>query len=94
LYVARLFPSPSWLRRYIPLKRLFVQEPHGATSQEMVFFRITGCSQKYHCEQRALTILWARERNSRFRLFSWRIEAAFHLDRMWPFAAGVQFQET
>jgi hypothetical protein len=32
------FLSPWWWRRYIPLKRRFLQEPHSSTSQKMAFF--------------------------------------------------------
>jgi hypothetical protein len=30
--------SPWWWRRYVPPKRLFLQEPHGVTSQKTPFF--------------------------------------------------------
>jgi hypothetical protein len=30
--------SPWWYRGYVPLKRRFLQEPHGVTSQKTAFF--------------------------------------------------------
>jgi hypothetical protein len=39
-FLARGFFYPRW-RRYIPLKRLFTQDLHGATFQKTVFFIVT-----------------------------------------------------
>jgi hypothetical protein len=41
LFLVHRFLSPWWWRRYVPPKHRFLQEPHGVTSQEMVFFIVT-----------------------------------------------------
>jgi hypothetical protein len=40
MFLVHRFLSPWWWRHYIPLKRWFLQQPHGVTSQKMAFFRI------------------------------------------------------
>jgi hypothetical protein len=41
LFLAHRFLSSWWWRSYIPPKRLFLQEPHGVTSQKTAFFIVT-----------------------------------------------------
>jgi hypothetical protein len=41
LFLAHVFLSPWWRRRYVPPKRRFLQEPHGVTSQKTTFFIVT-----------------------------------------------------
>jgi hypothetical protein len=41
LFLAHRFLSPWWWRRYIPLKRWFLHEPHSTTSRKMTFFIVT-----------------------------------------------------
>jgi hypothetical protein len=40
-FLTHRFLSPWWLRRCVPPKRRFLQEPHGVTSQKMAFFTVT-----------------------------------------------------
>jgi hypothetical protein len=40
-FVVHQFLSPWWWRRYVPLKRQFLQEPQGITSQKTPFFIVT-----------------------------------------------------
>jgi hypothetical protein len=39
LFLVHWFLSPWWWRRYVTLKRRFLQEPHSLRSQKMAFFR-------------------------------------------------------
>jgi hypothetical protein len=41
MFLVHRFLSPWWCRHYIPLKRRFLQEPHGVISQKMAFFIVT-----------------------------------------------------
>jgi hypothetical protein len=46
LFLVHRFLSPWWRRRQVPPKRLFLQEPHGVTSQKTTFFSSTSSSGK------------------------------------------------
>jgi hypothetical protein len=41
LFLTRRFLSSRQWRRYVPPKRLFLQEPHGVTSQKTTFFIVS-----------------------------------------------------
>jgi hypothetical protein len=41
LFLVRWLFWSWWLRRYVPAKRRFLQEPHGVTFQKMAFFIVT-----------------------------------------------------
>jgi hypothetical protein len=41
VFLVPWFWSPWWLRRYVPPRRRFLQEPHGVTFQKTAFFIVT-----------------------------------------------------
>jgi hypothetical protein len=41
VFLARRFLSPWWWKRYVPLKRRFLQKSQGVRSQKTIFFRVT-----------------------------------------------------
>jgi hypothetical protein len=40
LFLVHRFLSPWWRRRQVPLKRRFLQKPHGVTTQKTPFFKL------------------------------------------------------
>jgi hypothetical protein len=80
-FLVRRFLLPGW-RRWVPLKRQFLQEPHGVTSQKTPFFIIAFT--------RALSDLYSGPHYSSSCLHALFLKASFN--KLLPSAAAAKIR--